>query len=209
MNRRGSKRNGRRGKKAGQQASGQLNVSTIARFPAPPALHRFVRCGGNVVLSKAAGDQGFAITPALNTCVSSGEFTALFDQYRIVKIELLFFWQRGASDAVTRPLLWFYQDWDGSTTPASASEVFERQSFRSFSFSEARPTFTVTINRPGVNMSTVAANTVTVRSPWLDCSTAGQVHYGLYGWGAAYNSTVASGDINYIPRLTIELRSSR
>jgi hypothetical protein len=162
-----------------------------------------------LTLTKAAADSGFAITFSLSSVNNASEFTNLFDKYRITQLELTFMWQRGTSDAVQRPILWNYQDWDGSTTPATSGEVMDRGNFHQIMFSEANPTRTVVIKRPAALLSTSLGAAAPVRSPWIDCTLPAQTHYGLYGWGAFYNSTTASGTINYIVRYTLEFQASR
>jgi hypothetical protein len=201
----------KRGKRASATSStaGALDVRALQTNPGPGAIHRFTRMQDFITLTKAAGDQGFGITFSLSGVSNYAEFTNLFDKYRITQIEITFLWQRGASDAVQRPILWYYQDWDGSTVPATSSEVMDRGNFHQIMFSEANPTRTVVIKRPAALLATALGAASPARSPWIDCTLPAQVHYGLYGWGAFYNTTTASGTVSYITRYTLEFQASR
>jgi len=151
-------------------------------------------------MAKSAADQGYAFPFSLNQLPSFGEFTTLFDKYRITSINLTFsYWfvasqGTGVGAGITQiwPVLNLFMDDDDAAIPATKTEVLERMSLQRVAFSPTRQTISVTIiprfiqSRAGTSTNLAPVNT------WIDMSTPGVQHYGVKLWGDYYNSGAPS-----------------
>lgn len=112
-----------------------------------------------------------------------GEFTGLYDQYRINFVVFKFYMKidpgAQAAGASNIPRLFWYRDFDDSNVPASLDEMRENSKCKMALLTPNRP---VTIKvRPNV-LNQVYNSAVTVNyepkwKTWLDCTAANTPHY--------------------------------
>jgi hypothetical protein len=166
------------------------NIVLKPSYTSPYKFSRHFTLGN---MSKSAADQGYAFPFSLNQLPSFGEFTTLFDKYRIKSIDLTFSYsqQAGVSEGnivQIWPVLNLFMDDDDAAIPANKAEVLERMSMQRVSFSPTRQTISVTItprftqSRAGTSVNLAPLDT------WIDMSTPGVQHYGVKLWGDYYNT---------------------
>lgn len=121
----------------------------------------------------------------LASCINFGEFTALFDQYRINAIQLHFHYRYdpGASgtfnNTASYPRLYTVKDYDDVVTPLSITELREYDKCKLTILNPNRP-FKLML-RPAIR-STVGSNHTPKWKQWLDCDLSSTSHYGIK-WG--------------------------
>jgi hypothetical protein len=178
--------------------------------------YRFMRNSDIAVIAAAAADQGVLIQFSLSGCINSSEFTNLFDQYRLLSVELVLWYERTVQNTeadALYPYMAYSTDWDGqAAAPTSTSEVLQHDNSKVKAFTDTDPLIKIRINRPGVvaPVGTSSAIVHSLRSPWIDCSDATIPHYGLLAFIAKYNTgTGADGSLRYFSRVHLEFRSTR
>lgn len=114
---------------------------------------------------------------SLDGMAGFGDFTALFDQYRIEKIicEAI-----PSTDTPNGVAMIVAPDYDDATAPTYAG-LLQYSSAVRVPFGKQ---WTVVVNRPGVDVNAFATGSasragVNLRSPWLDCGATDIQHYGL------------------------------
>jgi len=174
----------------------------------PGQVMRFTRCTVPTTLTKAAADQGYLLSFSLSQAIVPADFSSLFDQYRILNIELVFVWE--SASTVNVPIFYEAVDYDGSAlAPTSASDAMTFSTCKIRPMSTQRPILSTLIRRPGTLWSDGAAAALVKRSPWIDMTTTTELHYGWNAWIAFFNSTTASGVLTYTARFDIECRQVR
>lgn len=122
-----------------------------------------------------------------------GDFTNLFDQYRINMIKYQWIPNRNVNVFATSdlstplvtqydqpiPIIYSFIDYDDSAVPASIDEFTERQNLRTARFNRPhkrvwKPTVLVPTYRTGVNFGYSPK-----RKQWIDCANPDVPHYGL------------------------------
>lgn len=186
--------------------------TTVASATGPGATYQFVRSMDfTLSLPKAATDQGYALSFALDDLPSYTEFTALFDRYRVDQLDVIFLWEAGTGITTAQcPCLWIAADWDGVSASPPLSTVMQYPGVRMHAFSFQRPTFQYSLKRPGI-LQTLAggSNGAVVRSPWLDVSAPSVEHYGVIGFVNQYNSTTSSGTLYFSIRAHLSFQAPR
>lgn len=150
-------------------------------------VHSFRRGGvtgtltGNVAYAPYLGNYNTNFGQIIN----SGDFTALYDQYRINFIVVKFYLKidPSAQTAATAsfPRIFWYRDYDDNGNPASLNEIRENSKGKQAILHPNRP---VTIKfKPNV-LNTVysslgVSNYVPVFKQFLDMSTTATTHYGF------------------------------
>lgn len=201
------KGNGRRPRKQNVPRS---MPGTLVGAVNPGTPHHFLRSMDfTLSLPKAAGDQGYALSFALDDLPSYTEFTTLFDKYRVDQLDVVFLWEHGTLTAQP-PCLWIAADWDGVSATPTLSSVMQYPGVRMHAFSVTRPTFQYSIKRPAV-LQTLAggSNGAVVRSPWLATTAPSVEHYGLIGFVNQYNSTTTSGTVYFSIRAHLSFLAPR
>lgn len=129
-----------------------------------------------------------AYTFKLSDLPNSGEFTALFDQYRILGVSIMFVPSWDGSDAnpistnTPQPDIRTVLDYTDSGTPANMNELYEYQNCKMTHGSRIHKRFFV----PAVLSSNYETVTTTAYTPkwklWLTTDDPATPHYGLkYG----------------------------
>lgn len=148
--------------------------------------HHFRRGGG------AFSVQGNAVSPYYNSyqtlfsnITSSGEFAALYDQYRI-NFVVLKVWLRldpGAQAAASAivPRFWWVRDTDDSNAPSSLNELREHHDCKIKALSPYKPI--VIKFRPNVLDLAYRGPVTSTYTPrfkqWIDMATTDVPHYGI------------------------------
>jgi hypothetical protein len=123
-------------------------------------------------ITSGAGVTAGSMAWSLNDVSQAATFQALFDQYRITKIDLHICWFSGS--AIAGPNLYVVEDWDNAT--ALASKV-AAQSYQSCQ--EIRPGDSIVIRLQPCAAVATAAGSELRPSPWLDINTATNQHFGV------------------------------
>jgi hypothetical protein len=150
-------------------------------------------------LSKAAVDQGYSTVFQLNQLPGFNEFTNLFDQYCIKKLEITFEMDiaDGGLNALTRwPRIIIAPDYNNQAAPSFETEVAAIEQSKQYQFSTSERRFTVVI-KPMV-ASTLFRSGVTSAyemkpSGWLDSAISDVPHYGIRYWVSNYNTASFGG----------------
>lgn len=202
----------RRGRK-GQNGSKipRAMPSTVATANGPGSAYRFIRSRDfSLSLPKAAADQGFALSFALDDLPAYTEFTGLFDRYKVEQMDFVFLWQAGVTANPQPPCMWIAADWDGVPGSPVLTDVMQYPGVRMHAFSVQRPTFQYSVKRPGIQQTVAGgSNAAIVRSPWLDCGVPSIEHYGVMGFVSQYNSTVSSGTLFFTIRAHLSFQAPR
>lgn len=193
-----------------QRVPATMAAGSVTTFHTPGKTFTSVRSSAPSSVGKAAGDQGYSFNFQLNSLVSAGELTSLFDQYRVDWFDVVFMWDALPGYAQL-PTFYVAQDWDGiNGVPGSSGYLSERASTKTVMFDATHRVQAFRVVRPGVLMANLsAAPGVLKRSPWLDIADTAEPHFGLLVWGTNYNTTLASGTMSYYFRAQITCRSTR
>jgi len=183
-------------------------VLQVAQFPGRP--FQLVRTSIFSDMSKAAIDQGYAFNWNIATFINSPtDFTGLFDQYRVAWMEIVFQWTNVGTVAQP-PTLFIAQDWDGvGATPSTADIVTQHANLKVVMFDATHRTFSLHIKRPAVLMTAPTGNSIVRRSPYVDLADLSVTHFGPIVWANQYNTALASGTLQYLWRVGLELRGIR
>lgn len=159
-----------------------------------PSIYRFKRKFrmADITLTGApvAGTDGPTLTSShaysfnLNEVPNVGEFTALFDSYRLEKVKIWFYANTTVSNAGGAPYesnvqLVLSTDYDDAAVPANMDELFQRQNSRMKKLtSTSRTPVTHTISWPRANYGTSNA-IMQSKGQWIDAGVPSTPHYGL------------------------------
>jgi hypothetical protein len=187
--------------------------------PSNGNVHTFTQWLGETTVAQTATTPSYSATfNAFSQLDQYATFAALFDQYRITRVDLEFrpaytanslsLSFGGATPAVC-PLIYVVVDYDDATTPASLA------AFRQYENCQVHQYESFTISYvPHAAVCAYASGTFTsyanVTSPWIDCSSIGVQHY---GWKTGITAGLAGAiDLQYwnvSQRLTIQFRNVR
>jgi hypothetical protein len=143
-------------------------------------------------LTRAAADQGYAWSFALNDLPSSTEISSLFSRWRIDSVSLDFCLTAVAGSATTiqYPLMYIAVDYTDVAVPASLADIQQRKHLE-LQFNSAVTKHVVRV-RPRVNLGGVLQpQSFTAADPTLEW-------YGVKAWVYNYNSTSADGRITLV-----------
>lgn len=126
---------------------------------------------------------GTFLLRGVSDVINSGDFTGLYDQYRVNKLVLKFYLKvdPGAQSAATAnvPRLYWYRDCDDSSSPGSLNEIRENATAKVAVLSLTRPVTVVL--RPNVLNTVYSSNLLSNYQPkwkqWLDMSVPSTNHY--------------------------------
>jgi len=142
----------------------------------------------------AAADFGLGLTHNLTQLPSYAEFSTLFDAYQIDRVDLLFVWRPGAATDGYPTILWCF-DPDDATTPATETEMLERQGTKFTAFSSSRSMIRHSY-RPRVGFALLTNGGVQRRgvdfgkTTWCDMGATDTAYYGSKVWFSGFNTTI-------------------
>ncbi len=137
-----------------------------------------------VVTSTSAAEGLYAFSFALADVADYTSYTSVWDQYRIVELDLTLIPVTLASAPATGPAYAFCYvapDYDDATTPANTTAMLSYSNVAVVGPSE-KYQFRI---QPAVDIATTTSaaagitGSMSARSPWLDCSSPSVSHYGL------------------------------
>jgi len=146
------------------------------------------------------------------------EYTALFDAYRIRKVEIQMFYNSNSSSlgpGTSLPMISIANDYDDTATTSLAS-LQQYDSYRCIQFGNnstgmvkhsLRPKFQTTVERTGgVDIGAVLQS----GNPWIDCGVTTAQYCGLKGNYDNMNISSASvGFITFYVKYYVEFKNSR
>jgi hypothetical protein len=160
----------------------------------------------------AAADYGLGFNHTIAQLPTYGDFTALFDAYRIEHITILLMWRPAASSSFPT-VLWCF-DPDDNTAPATESVMLERQGTKIMPFSSARSiirhTYVPVFAQAGLTVGGVQRQVLAARNAWCDMAAVDTSYYGSKIWLANFNTTATpSAAIAVYFQYTLGLRYAR
>ena len=142
-------------------------------------------------LTTSSGQYGSAGSYSISVMPNVAELSALFDNYRIVKVVLrivhrstsLSSIETNNNNLVGFPIIYYVSDLDDATAPTTASEILEYNKHKMFMFTPdkrvlkitVRPRFSNEVFRTGVS----TAYAIGAKNTWLDMAYTNIEHYGL------------------------------
>lgn len=167
----------------------RYSPKVVVRRPRPisSAVHAFKRM---TPVSTISGNAAYvpylnAYNVSLNQLISSSEFTALYDHYKINFVVVKFWFRNdpGAqlATASTYPKLYWYRDQDDDTAPGSLNEIRENCRSRVAVLNPNRPVVikykpnTLQVIYDGLTTS----NYRPIWNAWLDCAVPATKQYGF------------------------------
>lgn len=138
-----------------------------------------------IVGNGVTNNQFIGLNFTLSSVINAGEFSALFDQYKITGISLKFYLTRNTANASVVngaiPRLYIITDYDTSTSPASFDELREYSNCKIWNFGSSKP-FTYFFRPKILNevyRTAVSTGTAPVRPPWVSTSHLDLQHFGI------------------------------
>lgn len=173
-----------------------------------PTVYRFSRFTTPYSLPKSTADQGFGVSFNLADVVNSSEFTALFDEFRVVGVEVVAIVTGINTPGGTYPLLYTYPDFDDATAPSTQSVALQVTPLTVWAPSASNPVKRYRIS-PKLALTTGGSGAV-ASSAWADVAYPSIPWYGWKGWVANYNTSVYPGTfIQLMFKLDLEFRGVR
>lgn len=176
-------------KKKALGATRKVNLRSQVHF-----FNRWVNTSGSnyrllVTGSDASPNQYGAVTFALTDLPSSSDFTNLFDQYKIYKIQYRFMLEKSVSNSTSTypgiyPRITFIHDFNSTETPSNEAELLECGSkCRSVMLTDTRPITRWFTLKPAIQQQIFNnGSTYTVIPSWkgfLDTDDNGVAHFGI------------------------------
>jgi hypothetical protein len=172
-------------------------------------VHSFTRFTTPFVLPKASADQGFAYSVALADVVSSAEFTALFDEYKVVGVEATFIVTGVSIPGGTYPVVYYYPDYDDATAPSAQSVALQVEGMKIWATSAVLPIKRWRI-KPRAALTVGGPGAASEAGLWLDVAYPAVPNYGFKGWISNYNSSTYAGTfIQVVFKVELQFRSVR
>ncbi len=163
-----------------------------------------------VVTSTSAAEGLYAFSFALSDMADYTSYTSVWDQYRILELDLTLVpltLQSAPSTGPAYAFCYVAPDYDDATTPANTAAMLSYSNLAVLGPSEK---YSCKI-APCVDVATTtsAAASITgsmsVKSPWLDCSSPSVAHYGLKAAITQSTSTNLT-QWNLFARFVVEFR---
>jgi hypothetical protein len=158
-----------------------------------------VRRTSQVVVATAATDIGRSGNfIQLNNVPDVGDFTALFDQFTIDRLDLHFVLTRSALSAGNSgifPTLLWAPDYNDSSAPTLVGDVLSYDGMQMHQFSESSRHVCFSI-KPKAQLSVSSGTAVSTAGTWLSTSGSGaSPWFGYKYWLVDYNSTSTTGSV--------------
>lgn len=186
-----------------------------------PTVHRIRQFLQPVWLQQGVLADAFAtgsgypiLAPNLTLCPGLSAFTAMFDQYRIVNMEVFFYPNRRAGVVASAPLanvqppaVCIVADYDDQNVPSLFTQLLEYQN--SHMMDPYKPWQTSIVPRSVIGSSN-GNSFPQAPSTWIDIASASQAHYGIKIGitGGAYAQTELWA-MQVSVRLTIDFKQVR
>lgn len=170
-----------------KRATRYVRITRLAR--SPQKIHYHVLQGTSPIYNVTFG-QGHCWNWQCNIAPNVAEFSALYDQYRVISLTHTYFPiynsadMSGATTKALFPIAW-YIDYDDATPPTSMTQMLERQDLK---YTRDGKTIKIGPYVPRVNTAAYPnpaafiASPVSIKPPWLDCTSMDVKHYGVKVW---------------------------
>jgi len=191
---------GRSRARRGKRLGGDANWGETTWQLKQGKVHTFVRSNNNGELPKTPGDQGYATIFSLNQLPSSSDFTNLFDQYKITRVDMTFEMDiaDGSLNSTTRyPRIVVAPDFNNQSAPLTENELLQYEQCKKFQFSAVNRRMTVSL-QPKI-AATVFRTGVTsayqmMSSGWMDVAVPDVPHYGVRYFVTNHNTSNFGGN---------------
>jgi len=209
-----TKRRSSRASKRSRRDGSEYRDIAAARNIGQGATYRCIRTVNLGSITAGLVDSGIGRKFRLGDLPSSTDFTALFDQYRIVAVEAIYVFSTHILASQARyPRLTFAVDFSDASNPGSEAEVLQYQNAESFQFGQVKHTFK-RVFRPRAAMAAYegafTGYGVAPANQWFDTSDPNIEYYGTKEWVNNYNTTLATGAlINVYHRCHLEFKNAR
>jgi len=194
----------RRGRRGNGRAGAQGAPAAVPRALKPWTVTRSFNLGS---LTPVAVEFGDAFVANLNQMPSFGEFTSLFQEYRIVYAVYELTYLPAATERYT-PVVW-YGNYIASQarSPTTLEQVMQLSGTRKFAFGPDKRTLRLGFKpkiRTGDSVQQMRA------SPWIAMASTNVSHYGLWVWYQYFTATFALGsNITITATFTLSFRGSQ
>lgn len=146
------------------------------------AVRRQYTIGTDVQMVALTGLASLGKTFTLSSCPSYTQYTALFDQYRILGVRYEYI-SKGVTPSTTLgdfiPMIHTVVDYDDSTPFASLQECMDDRRVKSKQFAYGQKHTVFVRPRTSFDAGNVANSAIAKWGLWLDCDTPQVLHYGL------------------------------
>lgn len=187
------------------------DLSVVYREPRM-RIHRFSRLVNYGTIAQGALDTGFGYAVLLQNLPNYTEFTALFNQYRIMQVDVEYVLQTQLISGAF-PRLSYCVDYNDNTNPTSEDQILQYENASVCNFSQMKTVFKRSyVPRIALPAYQGAFTAYTTSPPgtWVDCDNPGVLHYGWKHWLSNYNSTsTPTVQVKLYFRLHFECRGER
>jgi len=200
--RRQQNRRGRKGRRDGDVVGSQIVTSQV---------HRFCRMKDWGKLTQGLADSGFVFDFRLNHLPNYAEFQALFDMWKIEKVDLMFIYN---GSTTSYPTIFFAVDYDGTiSSPASRDVLLQYERAEVLQFAPNRQIIKRSINPRFCTMVSTGGGSsqgVASRAQWGDCIDADQIMHGCVFWIEGYNTGLAvTQSVSLVVRYHLAVKTAR
>lgn len=203
--------------RATRRKSARTNYNSdvaIVRAVPQSSIYNCVRTVNLGVITATSIDSGVGRRFRLGDLPVVSDYTNLFDQYRILKVEVIYVLSTHILASQARyPRLTFAVDYSDASNPGSENDILSYQNCETFQFGQVKHTFK-RVFRPRAAMAAFeGAFTGYGMAPadtWFDCNDSNIEHYGTKEWINNYNTTAATGAvINVYHRYHLQFKNAR
>lgn len=133
------------------------------------------------------GEQGLAFQFNLSALPNVGEFTNLFDRYKItgVKLRIMFLANSndtGVTSALSIPLIHYINDLDDAAPPTSENEILQKNFLKTRRLDEPFTYFLKPKATSEVYASPSSTGYSVAKSMWIDGNSPNIPHFGFKAW---------------------------
>lgn len=143
-------------------------------------------------ITATVSDNGNYITHCLSDLTAPGDFTSLFDMWRITGVDVTFDMTSGSN---VYPTLYLSQDNADATPPTAVGDLLQRSNVVVHQFSPTKNSFTRHYKpQPQQNAYQGIAPAFSLSPPgtWISTLYPGVLHYGMKWWLVDFNSATPS-----------------
>lgn len=167
-----------------------------------------LRYGSSSITGGVAGGSGFGIDIALSNAANYADFVSVFDQYRIVAVEVQFipYFSQVTVTANLQGRLLTAIDYDDVNAPASANAV---RAYNTCVITEPWKSHVRTLvpHIADAAYSGTFTSFANATGQWIDSASPGVKHYGVKGWAEGSTTTTSSWYVEV--RLFVEFKNIR
>ncbi len=203
----------RRSRRNGNRDSNSKDVATVRNIR-QGMIYRTVRTVNVGAITAGAIDTGVGRVFKLSNLPNTTEFTNLFDQFRIVRVEVEYvFSTHILASQAKYPRITFAVDYSDASNPASENDILQYENAETFQFGQVKHMFKRVFQPRAALASYQGAFTgygLANPNQWFDTNNSSIEYYGTKEWITNYNTTAATGaTINVYHRYHLEFKNAR